>query len=154
MNLIIPMAEKSKRLDSHTLPIALGSIKEKGRRFSTSTGKDWLGSGNKKAAAKTAFRYLTFIKDKELFLTGKREEREVFPPVYKGIRAKIHNSTIGSCASSGSNTSSRDAKMEHPLTSDDCILEDIILSNSMLGNYVKVKNFKDDLNLGDYSKIN
>ncbi|MCP4459847.1 MAG: nucleotidyltransferase [Cytophagales bacterium] len=136
------------------LTMALESLKEKGMQFTTGTVQDWLDCGNKNVTVETNSRYLTFIKDEELILTSNIEGSEIIPPVYLGSGARIQNSVIGPGVSIGDNSIVKNSKVEHSLVQDDCVLEDVILSNSMLGNYVKVKNSKDELNLGDYSEIN
>jgi len=136
------------------LTMALESLKEKGTQFSTGTVQDWLDCGNKNVTVETNSRYLTFIEDEELILSNTIENSKIIPPVYIGTGAQIYNCTIGPGVSIGENTIVKNSKVEHSLIQDACILEEVNLSNSMLGNYVKVKHSKDELSLGDYSEIN
>jgi len=136
------------------LTMALESLKEKGTQFSTGTVQDWLDCGNKNVTVETNARYLTFIEDEELILSDTIENSKIIPPVYIGAGAQIYDSTIGPGVSIGENTIIKNSKVEHSLIQSGCILEEVNLSNSMLGNYVKVKNSKDELSLGDFSEIN
>lgn len=135
------------------LTMALENLKQKGTKFKSGVVDEWLDCGNKNVTVESNARYLGFIKDEELIQSKNLENCQIIEPVFIGPNSVIKNSTIGPGVSIGANARIESAKIEHSLIQADCQLVDVSLSNSMLGNSVKVSTFAGELSLGDFSEI-
>jgi glucose-1-phosphate thymidylyltransferase len=126
------------------LTMALESLKQKGTKFKPGTVDDWLDCGNKNITVQSNSKYLTFMSESDLKSTAE---------IVNSTGVKIHNSVIGPGVSVGEGTELVNAKIEHSLIQGNNLIKDAVLSNSMIGNYVRVKNYNGELSLGDYSEI-
>jgi glucose-1-phosphate thymidylyltransferase len=135
------------------LTMALESLKQKGTKFKPGTVDDWLDCGNKNITVQSNSKYLTFMSESDLKSTAEIVNSTIVQPVYLAPGVKIHNSVIGPGVSVGEGTELVNAKIEHSLIQGNNLIKDAVLSNSMIGNYVRVKNYNGELSLGDYSEI-
>jgi glucose-1-phosphate thymidylyltransferase len=135
------------------LTMALESLKQKGTKFKPGTVDDWLDCGNKNITVQSNSKYLTFMSESDLKSTAEIVNSTIVQPVYLAPGVKIHNSVIGPGVSVGEGTELVNAKIEHSLIQGSTLIKDAVLSNSMIGNYVRVKNYNGELSLGDYSEI-
>jgi len=134
------------------LTMALESLNKKGTKFKPGTVDEWLDCGNKNITVQSNARYLTFLPENG-HAGVEMVDSEIIEPVYIGAGAKIHNSIIGPGVSIGEGTVVANSKVENSLIQANTKIEGATLANSMIGNYVQVKNYNGELNLGDYSEV-
>jgi len=134
------------------LTMALESLNKKGTKFKPGTVDEWLDCGNKNITVQSNARYLTFLP-----LNGhvgvELIDSKIIEPVFIGKGAKIHNSVIGPGVSIGEGTEVMNSNVKNSLIQGNTTIVDATLSNSMIGNYVQVRNYSGELSLGDYSEI-
>lgn len=135
------------------LTMALENMKQKGTNFKTGTVSDWLDCGNKNVTVASNARYLSLTNGEPLVHATNIQNSQIIEPVFIGEGAVIENSTIGPGVSIGANSRISKATIKESLLQEYCEIEDSELSNTMLGNHVKVKNYAGELSLGDYSSI-
>jgi glucose-1-phosphate thymidylyltransferase len=135
------------------LTMALESLKQKGTKFKPGTVDEWLDCGNKNITVQSNAKYLTFLSKSELESDAEVMDSTLIHPVYLAPGVKVHNSVIGPGVSVGEGTELVNAKIDHSLIQSNTQIKDAVLSNSMIGNYVRVKNYNGELSLGDYSEI-
>jgi len=134
------------------LTMALESLNKKGTKFKPGTVDEWLDCGNKNITVQSNARYLTFLPVND-HAGAELVGAEIIEPVFIGAGAKIHNSVIGPGVSIGEGTVVANSKVENSLIQCNTKIENATLSNSMIGNYVQVKNYSGEVSLGDYSEI-
>lgn len=135
------------------LTMALENLKQKGTRFTIGTVEEWLDCGNKNITVDSNSRYLDFLKGQSLINnTSKIEKSEIIEPVFIGEGCEIVNSKVGPYVSIGSGTRVVDSKISNSLIQNNTLLEDVNLTNSMIGNFVKLKGQPKSVSLGDYSE--
>lgn len=135
------------------LTMALENLKQKGTKFKSGVVDEWLDCGNKNVTVESNSRYLGFIKDEKLNFASEIEDCKIIEPVFIGGNVTLKNSTIGPGVSIGANSVIENAKIDNSLIQENNELKDVTLSNSMLGNSVKVSTFAGELSLGDFSEI-
>lgn len=135
------------------LTMALEKLKQSGTKFKAGVVEEWLDCGNKDVTVESNTRYLGFIQKEELIESTKLENCEIVPPVYIGEGSVIKNSKIGPGVSIGKNSRVENSRVERSLIQTNCEITDSKLSNSMLGNFVKVRAYEGTVSLGDYSEI-
>lgn len=135
------------------LTMALEALKNKGTNFTVGTVKDWLDCGNKEITVESNSRYLGFLKGQKL-ISEKAEIKntEIIEPVFIGDGSKISNATIGPNVSIGKNCVISNVKLSDTLIQNNTTLEDVELTNSMIGNFVNLKGNPKSVSLGDYSE--
>lgn len=135
------------------LTMALENLKNKGTNFTIGTVNEWLDCGNKNITVESNSRYLGFLSGKDLIdSTVKIENSEIIQPVFIGKGTVIKNSKIGPNVSVGSDCVINGSELEDCLIQNNSQLEDVNLTNSMIGNYVKLKGAPKSVSLGDYSE--
>ncbi|MEO9872579.1 sugar phosphate nucleotidyltransferase [Ekhidna sp.] len=135
------------------LTMALENLKNKGTNFTIGTVNEWLDCGNKAITVESNSRYLGFIKDQNLISSeAKIENCEIIEPVLIGSGSKILNCTIGPNVSIGMNCKISNSQLSESLIQNDTTLDDIDLTNSMIGNFVNLKGSPKSVSLGDYSE--
>lgn len=135
------------------LTMALETLKNKGTNFTIGTVNDWLDCGNKEITVESNSRYLGFLKGQNLISDkAEIENCEIIEPVYVGDGSKISNATIGPNVSIGKNCIISNVKLSETLIQNNTTLEDVELTNSMIGNFVNLKGNPKSVSLGDYSE--
>ena len=135
------------------LTMALESLKEKGTKFTIGTVDEWLDCGNKPITVESNSRYLGFLKgDNLVHPEVVLENTEVVQPVAIGKGTIIRNSKIGPYVSIGNDCQIIDTELSDCLIQNNTSLEDVSLTNSMIGNFVKLKGQPKSVSLGDYSE--
>ncbi|MEM0939232.1 MAG: sugar phosphate nucleotidyltransferase [Bacteroidota bacterium] len=133
------------------LTMALENLKEKGTAFTTLAVNEWLDCGNKSITVQSNSRYLNFLTGKNLInLEAEIENCEIIHPVYIGKDTKVKNTKIGPNVSVGDNCEITDAFLSDCLIQNNTSLERVNLTNSMIGNHVKLKGQPKSVSLGDY----
>lgn len=135
------------------LTMALENLKEKGTRFTVGTVDEWLDCGNKKITVESNARYLGFLNGQNLKNeTARIENSEITEPVFIGKNTIIKNCKIGPNASIGDDCEIVDSVLSECLIQNNTSLEDVNFTNSMIGNFVKLKGQPKSVSLGDYSE--
>ena len=135
------------------LTMALENLKQQGTKFKVGTVDDWLDCGNKTITVASNSRYLGFLKGENLRSeSAELTAVEIIEPVYIGARTVIKNAKIGPNVSIGEGCTILDATLSHSLIQNNTSLENVNLTNSMIGNHVKLKGEPKSVSLGDYSE--
>ena len=135
------------------LTMALENLKEKGTKFTVGTVDEWLDCGNKEITVDSNTRYLNFLRDQDLISEdAKIENSEIISPVYIGSHTTIKNAKVGPNVSIGANCEIEDSSVSNSLIQNNTLLKDVNLTNSMIGNFVKLKGQPKSVSLGDYSE--
>lgn len=136
------------------LTTALENLKSGGTRFTTGTVDEWLDCGNKIVTVQSNSKYLDFIKENIIAGSAVLENSVLIPPVVIGEHVKICDSVIGPNVSVGDHTEIYDSRIRHSLIQNNTKLNFVNLTNSMIGNFVKMKATPKDVSLGDYTEWN
>ena len=134
---------------------ALENLNRKGAVFTTGEVTEWLDCGNKNVTVQTNQRYLEFIRDQKLVSDKARIANSVIiPPCFIADEAVIENSVIGPHVSVGKGTRIHDSRVKNSIIQDNSEISNLVLENSMLGNFVNFGNKPLDLSVGDYNTMN
>lgn len=135
------------------LTMALENLKEKGTRFTVGTVDEWLDCGNKAITVESNSRYLGFLNGQNLISEKAQiENSEIIEPVYIGEGSIVKNAKVGPNVSIGENCTIIDSNLSDCLIQNNTSLENVNLTNSMIGNFVKLKGQPKSVSLGDYSE--
>lgn len=135
------------------LTMALENLKEKGTKFKIGTVNEWLDCGNKQITVESNSRYLGFLKGENMVANSVHLENcEVIEPVSIGEGSIVRNSKIGPNVSIGANCELTNAVISESLIQNNSKIEDVNFTNSMIGNFVKLKGQPKSVSLGDYSE--
>lgn len=133
---------------------ALDNMKNKGAKFVPGQVEEWLDCGNKKVTVYTNQRYLEFIKDTDLVAkTAKVENSVIIPPVYLGENVVVRNSVVGPHVSVGDDTVIEDSRVSNSIIQTNAKVENVVLADSMFGNFAEYHGKPVDLSVGDYNVI-
>lgn len=139
----------------YQLPDALRNMTEKGLNFTPGKVDEWLDCGNKNATVDTNSRYLEFIKEQKLIADSvKIENSVIIPPVYIEENVTIKNSVVGPGISIHHDSEVVNSVIDNSIIYNNSLVENTNFTNSMIGNFVDLKENRKDLSIGDYSKIN
>jgi glucose-1-phosphate thymidylyltransferase len=136
----------------YQLTRALENMKQKGMQFVCGNVDEWLDCGNKDATVYTNQRILELTKN-EMLIDKKcvQTNSVIIPPCYIGAGAEITNSIIGPHVSVGSGTKVSNAIISNSIVQSNTTLENIVIANSMIGNYVHCSGTAEEMSMGDYS---
>lgn len=135
------------------LTMALENLKDKGTNFTVGTVNDWLDCGNKEITVQSNTRYLSFLKGENLIAKDAViENSKIIEPVFLGPGTKILNATVGPNVSIGSDCVIEGSTISNSLIQNNTILRNVDLTNSMIGNFVKLNANPKSVSLGDYSE--
>ena len=137
----------------YQLTMALENLRNKGTRFTLGAVDEWLDCGNKEITVTSNSRYLGFLAGEDLISNDVQiENSQIIPPVFIGKGCIIKDSRIGPNVSVGSNCSVVSTNLEDCLIQNNCMLDSVNLTNSMIGNFVKLNGHPKSVSLGDYSE--
>ena len=137
----------------YQLTSALENMKNKGKQFNVGSVDEWFDCGNKEAVLYTNQRLLELDNANEPLIDNSAvlEESEIIGPCYIGSNVSIRNSTIGPYTSIGESTKIVDSNIKNTIIQTNSSIENCVLENSMIGNFVTFIGYSDVLNVGDYS---
>lgn len=138
----------------YQLTTALENLKVNGTRFTTGTVDEWLDCGNKKITVQSNSKYLGFLNKNIIAESAEIVNSVVVPPVVIGENAKIFESVIGPNVSVGDGTEIKSSRIKHSLIQNNTKLNNVNLTNSMIGNFVKMEASPNDVSLGDFTEWN
>lgn len=134
---------------------ALENLNKKGAKFTPGRVAEWLDCGNKNVTVQTNQRYLDFIKDQKLVSPKARLTNAVIiPPCFVGDEAIIENSVVGPYVSVGKNSHIKDSRISNSIIQTNTKISQVVLENSMLGNFVNFEARPLDLSVGDFNTMN
>ncbi len=138
----------------YQLPDALRRMVEAGARFTPGKVADWMDCGNKDALVDTNRKVLRYMAHENQVPVSSTVEHSTIDPLSKvGEGCVIRNSDIGPGVSLGKGCVVEDCTLRDCIILDHAALQRSVLSNSMVGAYARVADFKGELSLGDYSSI-
>jgi len=140
----------------YQLPDALKRLVDSGVVFKTGEVSEWLDCGNARATIHTNQRVLEYDQEKKrLFQStlAKIEQSHIIQPCFIGNNVKIVNSVIGPHVSVESNSTLMDSRIENTLIGSNSILKNKIIKDSMIGEYVRLEDAPQHLNIGAYNII-
>ena len=135
------------------LTMALENLKNKGTNFTVGTVNDWLDCGNKEITVESNSRYLGFLKGENLVSSSVQIENcKIIEPVSIGAGSVVSDSEIGPNVSIGENCKVSNSRLSESLIQNNSVLDDVDLTNSMIGNFVNLRGNPKSVSLGDYSE--
>ena len=140
----------------YQLTNALENMKNKGTVFVPGRVTEWLDCGNKDATVFTNQRYLEYLKERGENLvheSAKITNSVLIEPVYVGEGAIITDSVVGPHVSLGAHANVRDSRLSNSIVQQSASLLNVVITNSMVGNFASVTGTPDDLSLGDYNQL-
>lgn len=136
----------------YQLTSALENMKSKGTAFTAEKVTEWLDCGNKTATIQTNQRYLEFIKDQQLVSSqASLKNSIIIQPSFIDEGVNIENSVIGPYVSIGRGTEIKNCRISNSIIQEQANINNLVLADSMIGNFVQITRAATDLNLGDYN---
>mgnify|MGYP001971582860 CR=1 FL=1 len=145
-----------KKGDEYQLPDALRRLTEKGTSFIPGKVSAWLDCGNKKVTVETNRQVLNFENQKGKNLineTAEITDSIIIQPCFIGEGVKINRSVVGPHVSIGDKTVIDDSRISNSIVQQNSVLSNMVLKDSMIGNFVKAIHSAKDISLGDYTEI-
>lgn len=138
----------------YQLTDALQNMKNKGFKLKASAIDEWFDCGNKEATLNTTKRILELSAPDQLLMPGAQIINSVIiPPCFIGIDAIIENSIIGPHVSIGKNTQVKNSIIKESIIQRYSHVENLMISNSIVGNNSDISGSFKDLNVGDYNTL-
>jgi glucose-1-phosphate thymidylyltransferase len=136
----------------YQLTNALEYMKRNGARFFPGKVDEWLDCGNKDATVFTNQRILELKKNKEPLISGtlKTVNSVIIEPCFIGENVVIENSVIGPHVSVGEKTRISGSVISNSIIQTHSVIQNKIIHNSMIGNFVELTGNKEDLSIGDF----
>ena len=141
-----------KEKGEYQLTYALENMKKKGTKFTVAQVSEWLDCGNKNATLLTNKRMLETKPLEKKPASVKVENSVIIQPCYLHEEITVKNSVIGPYVSIGQGTSIENSNISNSIIQDKCIIKNVNICNSMLGNYVQYEGGRGIVNMGDYSQ--
>ncbi len=136
----------------YQLTDAIERMQQKGKKIKTQQVDEWLDCGNKDALVKTNTRILHLENDAaHIDASLKNINSVIVPPCYIAANVTLKNAIVGPNVSIGEGSEIKQSIVSNSIISKETYLENKILDNSMLGNYVSIKGTIDSMSIGDYS---
>ena len=136
----------------YQLTDALENMKNKGLKFYTGQVNEWLDCGNKNATVQTNQRVLvncgsSISKDAEIV------NSQIIEPCCIAAGTKIENSVVGPYVSVGEGTKITHSVVSNSIIQTNSNLANVNITNSMVGNSVKMLRSAEELSVGDYNEL-
>jgi glucose-1-phosphate thymidylyltransferase len=144
------LLEKDIKTDGeYYLADALQLMIGQGARFTAVPVDVWEDCGKPETVLHTN-RYLL---DKSGGHVGKVEESIVIPPVYIADSAHVVHSVIGPYVTIADNATIHRSIIRDSIVNEEAVIEDAMLSRSLIGDHARVRGSYEQLNVGDSSQI-
>ncbi len=142
-----------KKSGEYQLTTALENMRMAGLKFIPGKVDEWLDCGNKDITVETHQRVLARTKGAASISKSAEIANSVInEPCFIGENVQIENSIIGPFVSIGSNSSIEDSIISNSIIQKNTNIENALLTDSMIGSYVKFTGKKTDVSLGDYNQ--
>ncbi|GIL23775.1 MAG: nucleotidyltransferase [Bacteroidota bacterium] len=143
-----------KEKGEYQFTTALENMKKKGAIFVPGQVQEWLDCGNKSNMVQTNQRYLEIIKNQKLVSEKATVKNSVLlQPVFIADGVIIENSVIGPYVSIGQDTKISDSRISNSIVQKNCSINNAVMQNSLIGNYVGFEGTAADVDAGDYTRI-
>ncbi len=144
-----------KEKGEYQLTNALENMKNNGKVFRPKAVTEWLDCGNKDATVNTNARVLEIVKDREKLVSENISNKNsiIIEPCYIGDGVVLENSVVGPFASIGSKSIVKNSVVSNSIVQNSVNLEQVVVTNSMIGSHAVLKYKPKDLSLSDYSTI-
>ncbi len=145
-----------KEKGEYQLTNALETMKQKGVKFTTGKVDEWLDCGNYKATVYSNQRVLEneFSEGKDnVSPKATLEDCIIIDPCFIGENAEVRNSIIGPHVSIGKNSVINDSMIKNTIIQNETKINGGLISDSMIGNFVKFKGNWNELSIGDYTEV-
>lgn len=136
----------------YQLTDALENMKNKGVKFYTGQVNEWLDCGNKNATVNTNQRLLATYGN-EVSKTATCKNATIIEPCCIADDVEIENSVVGPYVSVGAGTKISNSVVSNSIIQTNSTLQHVNITNSMVGNSVKMKKSADELSVGDYNEL-
>ncbi|MFN8297508.1 MAG: sugar phosphate nucleotidyltransferase [Chitinophagales bacterium] len=131
---------------------AMENMKAKGSKFYKGEVDEWLDCGNKDATVYTNQRVLEFLKDTPLVSKeAVMENSVVIHPCYIEQGVVIKNSVVGPHVSISAGTVIEQSVVKNSIIQGKTVVKNKLITNSMIGNSVRIEGRMQDLSLGDHN---
>jgi glucose-1-phosphate thymidylyltransferase len=138
----------------YQLPDALRRMVRKGAQFTPGKVSDWMDCGNKDAMVDTNRKVLKYIKNSLATPASATIEHSQISPLSKiGEGCVIRNSEIGSGVTLDDRVHVEDCTLQDCIVLEGSKIQRSVISNSMIGRYAQVSDYKGELSLGDFSTL-
>lgn len=135
------------------LTTALEQLKNKGQNFRPHRIREWLDCGNKDAVVYANRRILELNPETaQIAESAQLQNSTIIPPCYIGEGVCIENSVIGPYVSISANAKIERSVISCSIVQESSHLQNVVMSNSMLGSHVEYMAKETELSLGDFSK--
>jgi glucose-1-phosphate thymidylyltransferase len=136
----------------YQLTNALENMKNKGTKFLPGKVEEWLDCGNKDATVYTNQRVLELKKGKEKLVADSLNvvNSVIIEPCFIGENVIIENSVVGPHVSIGDKTKISNSVLSNSIVQTNSVIQQKVIHNSMIGNFVNLSGAKEDLSIGDY----
>ncbi len=125
---------------------------QKGDVFTTASVDAWMDCGTIPALLETTGRILD--RESDDLRQGTVKDSVIHEPVYVGPGATIENAVVGPHVSVEEGGTVKDAVVRDSIVFADGIVENAVLSESVVGRHAAVKQDLQTINVGDHSQIN
>jgi glucose-1-phosphate thymidylyltransferase len=133
---------------------ALDNMNKKGLEFHPAVVEEWLDCGNVPATVQTNQRYLEYLEGQDLIdKTSTIKNSVIIPPVFVDANVIIENSVVGPHVSISIGTKLSNSIVTNSIIQENCQLDRVNISDSMLGKMVQAVGKAQLLNLGDYNEV-
>lgn len=141
-----------KGLGEFQLTDALENMKSKGLKFKSLPVERWMDCGNKNATVDTNKQILE-TNSKAATVSNKAliKESTIIEPCFIAPNAKITRSIIGPFVSVSEGTEISGSVISNSIIMENSKLQNICVSNSMIGSFVEFKKEPADTSIGDYT---
>ena len=137
----------------YQLTDALENMRNQGARWATGAVTEWLDCRNKDATVHTNQRMLELIQQREELVSPQAEiiDSVVIAPCYIGPGARISNSVLGPHVSVGAHSKIHRSLVKNSIVQEHALIQDQIMSDSMVGNHTRLSGKAGNYSLSDYS---
>lgn len=138
----------------YQLTDALFNMMKKGARFCSGEVQEWLDCGNKDATVYANKRILETDKESgSLAVSLSMTNSVVIPPCYIAEDVSLENSVIGPGVSLGKGCQIKNSVISESIIQQECNIQNTILHNSMIGSNVILEGRREDVSIGDFTRI-
>lgn len=129
----------------------------KGKVFKTGAVDQWMDCGNKKVTIETNQQVLKNELKKgvnTVSTTVKLNNSLIIPPCFIGENVELTNAIVGPYASVGAGTKIVNSVVSDSIIQHETVIENTVLTGSMIGSKVEMKSLAKNLSIGDYAQLN
>ncbi|HAW52295.1 MAG TPA: nucleotidyltransferase [Flavobacteriales bacterium] len=140
-----------KEKGEYQLTNVLENMNAKGKKLYPGKVDEWLDCGNKNATVYTNQRVLSRV-GHEQHENLVKNNSVIIEPCFIGKDVKLNNSIVGPHVSIGNGCSLDKVIVENSIIQTNSRLNDVLIRNSMIGNFVEYSGSAQEVSLGDYNE--